>query len=257
MKNSKLNEIIDYINYNLDCTNIELYEFLWNNYDNIIKKTSILIDDLEEILDSRSSDAYLELVDKLKMMKNKYIKIEEVIPYIYISLIDKIDINKKNKILNNIEVYFKKYNSPKKGFKYEDMIIDFLETQGINILERNKTNDGGLDIIGEKEVELLNDIKVRIFVYGQIKCHSNLITDSYLKILLKDYIYKTIVDNKILKECRQIIFINHLGFSKSAEAYAYKNNILLLTTEDIVRKLLKNKENIKVIEKYLEKKELL
>ncbi|EJT5918386.1 restriction endonuclease [Clostridium perfringens] len=257
MKNSKLNEIIDYINYNLDCTNIELYEFLWNNYDNIIKKTSILIDDLEEILDSRSSDAYLELVDKLKMMKNKYIKIEEVIPYIYISLIDKIDINKKNKILNNIEVYFKKYNSPKKGFKYEDMIIDFLETQGINILERNKTNDGGLDIIGEKEVELLNDIKVRIFVYGQIKCHSNLITDSYLKILLKDYIYKTIVDNKILKECRQIIFISHLGFSKSAEAYAYKNNILLLTTEDIVRKLLKNKENIKVIEKYLEKKELL
>ena len=86
-------------------------------------------------------------------------------------------------------MYFKKYNSLKKGFKYENMIIDFLETQGINILERNKTNDGGLDIIGEKEVELLNDIKVRNFVYGQIKYHSKLIADSYLKILLKYYIY--------------------------------------------------------------------
>lgn len=195
------------------------------------------------ILD-RNSKEYLKLIDKLMKLQHKNLRIKEVTPYFYITSNNEINIELKEIYLDKLEERIKNFNNSSKGFFYQDFVLKFLQQQGIKILERKKTGDGGLDVIGYIDVKIINGIESKVNIYGQIKCFSDIVRECELKQLIKDKMYEIINNKNSFNECSQGIFISHKGFNNSAKKYAIANNIILLDSDDIIIEIMNEKKNL-------------
>lgn len=248
MKAKDIDKIVEYIvRYSMN-SQIELYEFIYKNIEVISKELNIKEEIIEEDLLDRNSKDYMKLVDKLIKREHNFVKIKKITPYFYLVNENIIDIDVKKQYIKNIEKVLKNNSDSKKGFIYQEFVLEFLKLQNIEILERKQTGDGGLDIIGYKDMSLFTNTNIRINIYGQIKCYNEVVNTTEIKQLVKDKMYEIIVEKNSFNECKQAIFINHYGFSKSAREYAKKQNILLLDTDDIVTAIINSNMNkIKII----------
>lgn len=248
MKAKEIDKILEYIVRNCTDTKIELYEFIYKNIGVISKDLNIEEEFIEEELLDRNSKDYTRLIEKLLNRDHALVKIKEIVPYYYLVSENRIDIDVKKQYIKNIEKILKNNTDSKKGFIYQEFVLNFLKLQDIKILERRQTGDGGLDIVGYKNIELFSETNIKINLYGQIKCYSEVVNTKEIKQLIKDKMYEIIVEKNSFNECKQAIFINHCGFSKSAREYAKKQNVILLDTDDIVTAIVESKMNkIKII----------
>lgn len=248
MKAKEMDKVVEYIIRH--CTNdkIELYDFIYKNIEAISKQVNIGEEIIEEDLLDRNSKDYLRLVDRLIKREHNLVKIKNIVPYYYLISESKVDIDVKKQYIKNIEKILKNNNDSRKGFIYQEFVIKFLKEQGIKILERRQTGDGGLDIVGYKNIELFSKNNIKINLYGQIKCYSEVVNTNEIKQLIKDKMYEIIIEKNSFNECKQSIFINHCGFSKSAREYAKKQDVILLDTDDIVTTIISSKiDKIKII----------
>lgn len=224
---------------NFDGKEIELYDYLYENIESIAKEIGNNEEFLEYKLIDRDSECYLKLVEKIILEDRTDIRIEEKGPLYYI--VRHTDINvlesrqyykKINYILNNIDSFTK-------GHLYEKFILLFFIDIGFKISEHKKTSDGGLDIIAHKIVnDVISGVNIQFNLYGQVKFHKEVISLKYLKQLIKDKLYRILIENNKFMECQQAIFISHNGFTEKAKIYAKKNNMIILDTSDIIRIIL-------------------
>ena len=92
-----------------------------------------------------------------------------------------------------------------------------------------------MDIVCSKSINnIFSDIEINFNLYWQVKFHKNKISTYYIKQILKDKLYKTIIEKNTLTDYGITIFISHKGFTEKAKKYAKIHNILLLDTKDIL-----------------------
>ena len=239
MKKSQiLNKVKEYIYLNFNEQKKELYEYIYDNLQSISKWVDIDEDYLEEILVDRNSIYYNKLANKIINEKRRDITIIEKIPLYYIVKISDINIQEKKQYFNKIEYILNNSIDNSKGFIYQDFSLLFLQEVGFNIIEQKKTDDGGLDIIGDREYMLSPIIPTKIHIYGQVKFYNKQVTLNQVKQFVKDKLYRVIIEKGSVTECQQGIFISHNGFSNTAIKYAKQNNIILLDTYDIITMLM-------------------
>lgn len=253
MKKSELiNNVSKFIYDNFNQKQTELYDYLYENIEFMAKKFNIDEEFLEDKLVDRDSDYYKKLVKRILREGSLYITIEEKGPFYYIVKLNDINIEKINKYYTKIEYILNNDINNSKGYIYEEFTLLFLKDIGFNIYEHKKTGDGGLDIICNKNIDyILPGVNIQFNLYGQVKFHKDIVSTKYIKQLIKDKLYKVIIEKNSLTECHQTIFISHKGFSEKAKIYAKKNNLILLNTNDIISILLReNKGNsLKFIDK--------
>lgn len=243
MKAKEIDKIVEYIVRNCIDSQIELYDFIYKNIEAISKQVNIDEELIEEELLDRNSKDYIRLVDKLIKREHNLVKIKRIVPYYYLISENKVNMDIKKQYIKNIEKVLKNNTDSRKGFIYQEFVLKFLKVQGIKILDRRQTGDGGLDIVGYKNIELFSRNNIKINLYGQIKCYSEVVNTNEVKQLIKDKMYEIIIEKNSFNECKQAIFINHCGFSKSAREYAKKQDIILLDTDDIVTAIINSKMN--------------
>ncbi|MCI6693364.1 MAG: restriction endonuclease [Clostridium sp.] len=251
MKANVINKIIEYIYINFSEDKVELYEYLYNNLENIAKYVALDSDLLEEEVVDRNSKYYEKIAKNIQKNNKSNIKIVEIEPYFYLETIIKTNIIKKVNYLNKIDNILNKYKYNRKGFIYQDFVILFLKECGINIIEQNKTCDGGLDIVGTKTISIIDNINININIYGQVKFYNKVVTLNEIKQLVKDKIYRVLYEKNSIMECNQTIFISHKGFSNKAREFAENNNIIVLDTDEIITQIL-NKSEMKLSLKFID-----
>lgn len=247
-----INKIIEYIYMNFSEDRIELYQYLYNNSENISSHINLDCDLFEEKFVDRNSKYYKRIIQEIQKNNRGNIKIIEIKPYFYLENIIRIDAIEKINYFNKIENILNTYKDSSKGFIYQDFVLSFLKEHGMNIIQQSKTCDGGLDIIGTKEISIIDDLYEILNIYGQIKFYNGVVTLNEIKQLIKDKIYRVLYENNNIMECSKGMFISHKGFSNNAREFAKKNNIILLDTEEILTRIFvsKKKLSLKIIDKY-------
>ncbi len=245
MKINVISKIIEYIYINFSEDKIELYEYLYKNLEDICACFDLDADLFEEQIIDRSSKYYEKIARKIQKNNKSNIKIIEIKPFFYIETTAKINVTKKIYYLNKLDDILNNYKDNTKGFIYQDFILLFLKEAGINIIEQNRTCDGGLDIVGIKRITIIDNVDIDINIYGQVKFYNGVVTLNEIKQLVKDKIYRVLYEKNNIMECNQTMFISHKGFSNKAREFAESNNIILLDTDEIITQILnKNEMNL-------------
>lgn len=240
-----LNKVKDYVLSNFNEEEMELYNFLYKYIEEIGEIINEDTDEVEEKLIDRNSGLYRKLISIIIKSNsiNVSIKREGTLYYLVKNNSDDIKeiYNKIEFILNNVEE-----NS--KGYIFQEFALLFLEENDINITQRKKVDDGGLDIVGYKKGNfLIGGVEQKLFVYGQIKFFKELVSTYYLKKLIKDKLYKVLKEKNAFTETETTIFISHKGFSDNTRKYAKENNIILIDTVEIIRIVLKLNKNARCL----------
>ncbi len=238
-----INGIIEYIFNNLNYAEIELYNFLYENIESLSKELNITEDFIEDKLIDRESNYYIKIAQKIQNQKRLDISIIKKGPLFYLVRKDNENINQKKLYYNKIDEILNNISHNSKGYIYEEFVLLFLKDIGFTVCEYKKTDDGGLDIICSKNIDsLFTGINIKFNLYGQVKFHKTLVSTKYIKQLIKDKLFKTIIEKNTLSECEMMVFISHKGFSERAKSYANENRILLLDTRDILSIIFKQEK---------------
>ncbi|BCZ46845.1 hypothetical protein psyc5s11_29120 [Clostridium gelidum] len=251
MRNKRvLNTIAEYIILNFNESKMECIDYLCERASEVSNLCEVDIDFIEEELIDRNSPAYTALIEiikqKLKLDKMKQnLCIEEVYPFFYIKNIRSDYKEDENAYKEKLEYILKHEDESKKGYFYQELVVKVMEDLGVKCEVIKKSYDGGIDIIGEQNIGILNNnIIFPIEVYGQVKCYNNKVKPAEIKQLIKDEIYYLMESNNILEiKCIKLLFISHCGFTEKAKEYANNTQIILFDSEDLIGLLLKKRKS--------------
>ena len=230
-----INKVKDFIINNLNYEEIELFNYLYENIELIAKELNIDEEFIEDKIIDRDSSYYSKIVKEILNEGRIDITVIQKGSLFYLVKLDDINIKKKNKYYSKIEYILNNINDNSKGHIYEEFTLLFLKDIGFKICEHKRIYDGGLDIICSKNIDkVFSGIDIKLNLYGQVKFHKTKVSTHYVKQLIKDKLYKTIIEKNTLAECAITLFISHKGFTEKAKIYAKSNSIILLDTRDIL-----------------------
>lgn len=241
-----LNNVKDYVLTNFNGSEVELYNFLYKYIEEIGETISEDTEELEEILIDRNSSCYRKLANLIIKEDSIDITIKEVGTLYYLIKNDNDEIKE---IYDKIEFILNTVEENSKGYIFQEFSLLFLEENDIKIMQRKKVDDGGLDIVGYKQGDfIITGIEQRLYIYGQVKFYKGLVSTCYLKQLIKDKLYNVVKEKNAFEETETAIFISHKGFSNNAIKYAKANNIMLMDTVQIIKRILQLNKNAKCLE---------
>ncbi|NRT88861.1 restriction endonuclease [Clostridium beijerinckii] len=246
---NNIKNIAKYIFYNCKYENIEILEYLIIEIYSISKMCNLEVELIENYLIDRMSVYYKELIDILKhIISSNNIKsciyILDEAPFFYVCInVDYVQDLLDKSYYKKLECILKNKNDSEKGYYYQDLVLIFMEDFKIQCMHRGKSNDGGIDLIGNEKNTILDGyLELIINLYGQIKCYMYEVKPFEIKQFIKDCIYRSIENGEVLYNLsKKLFFINHKGFTDAAKEFCNIHNIIFLDSEDLIRIAINNK----------------
>lgn len=262
-------KILDFIQERFQLSEeVELAEFINDNIESIMENCDIKEDKRDIFIDDfcyNSSPKFEDFAEEIYSNNTdefSRIKIQLRDGFYYLSLSDYAR-NSDCKLVDN---YIAKLDAlcisekQDKGIKYEEFCQKWLKEYCDEVKLTPKSNDKGIDIIGEifarTSFDELKKIQIQLLV--QVKLYKNKVDVPVMRHLVGDSIFLSFArcDCSIFKPT-VLSVISHSGFSKKAKNFAKDHHILLIDSKKMIN-FLEKKGHLKEFEciNYLENLEI-
>ncbi|WP_019229021.1 restriction endonuclease [Sedimentibacter sp. B4] len=256
LSRKNLMKIADYVINNYEGVRQQVDNYLFDSAAKIILNTNINISEdyfIDELCDISSSNFsnFIKTLQNLIVQYGANAKINLLYSppaYMIYNTTFGINVIKGNapKFIQMINYILD--NDLKDGVFYEKFCCLFFKDIGINSFETKHSRDDGIDIIAEANVTFNGRLIKHIFysnlmILAQVKFHKCKMDVSIIRHIIGDSLFYRFNNENIRFRPLQLIVINHNGFTSSAETFAAKYGVILLSSSSLIN-IIMNTEDI-------------